>query len=109
VLAQTARRSANAERDDDDQQATQEKKMRTDEAIKRLRERGIDAMNERWHVCWWTTGRGRNKREGYHVKCESDRNKSGTPIACFSFRSTAQRCAEEHNDELIIKRLQQQS
>lgn len=83
--------------------------MRTrtqNEAIERLRERGIDAMNERWHTCWWTTGRGRNKREGYHVKCESDRNLSGTPIACFSFRAPAVRFAEEHNDELMIKRLQ---
>jgi len=75
-------------------------------AIERLRARGIDAENERWHVAWWSTGRSkRTRREGYFVKCESDRNKSGTPIASFAFRSNAQRCAEEHNDALIIKRL----
>ena len=55
---------------------------------------------EPWHVAWWTTNRG--KREGFIIKCESDRHLVGTAYARFGKyeECKAQDICEAHNKEI---------
>jgi hypothetical protein len=62
--------------------------------------RAEEARTQPWHICWWTTNRG--KREGWHVKCERDRHLSGTAYASFgkNQRDEAQALCDAHNAEI---------
>jgi hypothetical protein len=62
--------------------------------------RAEEARAQPWHICWWTTNRG--KREGWHVKCERDRHLSGTAYASFgkNQRDEAQALCDAHNAEI---------
>jgi hypothetical protein len=57
---------------------------------------------EQWHVRYWTTNKGKRRRDGYAVLPESQRNVSGTPIANFTTRHGAQCFCDQHNLKLAI-------
>ena len=65
-----------------------------------IERRAEEARTQPWHVCWWSTNNG--KREGYIVKCESDRHLSGTAYARFgkNGRAEAQALCDAHNKEI---------